>query len=444
MSPVGQFTKSGKARFCALCQAKFTKNIIRYNARHHCRDCKRTVCDMCSRDKNTAGDRICYQCKKGGEEGEKFPGEDEFSNGKSKSISSAIPLERPKSSLSDVTSNSSEQIVFPGEEELRPNQKPSFSSSSTDSKSKKKSNAVLGVSESFPGESEFRKNSLNSTTETPMRDSAQVIIPINSDSLDCMLCRTKFTTFTRKHHCRGCNRVICSSCWDARKICTLCQENGTNPEAYRKRVESMGMQVEFEQGAVKCNVCKDEFNWKRKRHHCRACGKTICNDCSKHTQKITPMDAVPSRVCDNCHVNAQSCSCCRMSKKNRVCGFWICFLMGVGLVLASAFDVGSLIGKSPSVFGAVYGSGNALVLLSTLFLWGPRLQAKRICDPKRGMTPFILYFSALGVTVGLVVGLKNPAPMFIIICMCIQLLAIGWYCLTLLQCCERKKVVIST
>ena len=29
---------------------------------------------------------------------------------------------------------------------------------------------------------------------------------------ECMVCHTKFSTFVRKHHCRRCGRVVCSSC----------------------------------------------------------------------------------------------------------------------------------------------------------------------------------------------------------------------------------------
>ena len=34
----------------------------------------------------------------------------------------------------------------------------------------------------------------------------------DSASKQCMLCEQKFSAFIRKHHCRMCGRVICSSC----------------------------------------------------------------------------------------------------------------------------------------------------------------------------------------------------------------------------------------
>ena len=34
----------------------------------------------------------------------------------------------------------------------------------------------------------------------------------DSSCKECMVCNLKFTPFIRKHHCRKCGRVICSSC----------------------------------------------------------------------------------------------------------------------------------------------------------------------------------------------------------------------------------------
>ncbi len=34
----------------------------------------------------------------------------------------------------------------------------------------------------------------------------------DSSCKECMICNIKFTHFIRKHHCRQCGRVICSSC----------------------------------------------------------------------------------------------------------------------------------------------------------------------------------------------------------------------------------------
>jgi hypothetical protein len=34
--------------------------------------------------------------------------------------------------------------------------------------------------------------------------------------------------------------------------------------------------------AVECPICKRPFTWMFRRHHCRKCGRVVCNDCSPH------------------------------------------------------------------------------------------------------------------------------------------------------------------
>ena len=51
----------------------------------------------------------------------------------------------------------------------------------------------------------------------PVSDSQQQMLtrPVwvpDAMSRECMICSVKFTPFVRKHHCRRCGRVVCSSC----------------------------------------------------------------------------------------------------------------------------------------------------------------------------------------------------------------------------------------
>ena len=48
-----------------------------------------------------------------------------------------------------------------------------------------------------------------------------------------------------------------------------------------------------------CELCNKEFTFINRRHHCRNCGKIICDDCSQdYTSK---RDRDPDRVCDLCY-----------------------------------------------------------------------------------------------------------------------------------------------
>eukprot|EP00698_Gefionella_okellyi_P022699 TRINITY_DN7554_c0_g1_i1.p1 TRINITY_DN7554_c0_g1~~TRINITY_DN7554_c0_g1_i1.p1 ORF type:complete len:1164 (-),score=249.02 TRINITY_DN7554_c0_g1_i1:63-3554(-) len=48
-----------------------------------------------------------------------------------------------------------------------------------------------------------------------------------------------------------------------------------------------------------CMLCKREFAFFRRKHHCRQCGWVICADCSKQNFKVSD-STEPVRVCDRC------------------------------------------------------------------------------------------------------------------------------------------------
>jgi FYVE/RhoGEF/PH domain-containing protein 5/6 len=53
--------------------------------------------------------------------------------------------------------------------------------------------------------------------------------------------------------------------------------------------------------AAECSLCRAEFTFFRRRHHCRACGALCCGDCSEHERLLRHIDARdPVRVCDKC------------------------------------------------------------------------------------------------------------------------------------------------
>eukprot|EP01137_Pigoraptor_chileana_P027722 Opistho-2@10631 len=53
--------------------------------------------------------------------------------------------------------------------------------------------------------------------------------------------------------------------------------------------------------AVVCMQCqKTRFNPINRKHHCRACGKVVCGDCSKEKRHINHISDKPLRVCTTC------------------------------------------------------------------------------------------------------------------------------------------------
>eukprot|EP00947_MAST-08B_sp_MAST-8B-sp1_P002427 g2427.t1 len=50
-----------------------------------------------------------------------------------------------------------------------------------------------------------------------------------------------------------------------------------------------------------CNICSKEFTFIRRRHHCRQCGRVVCDACSQCRVLLPSVDkSKPVRVCDNC------------------------------------------------------------------------------------------------------------------------------------------------
>ena len=52
---------------------------------------------------------------------------------------------------------------------------------------------------------------------------------------------------------------------------------------------------------TECYICKTEFKAKDAKHHCRACGQGVCDNCSKHRYPVPSKGwDQPVRVCDHC------------------------------------------------------------------------------------------------------------------------------------------------
>ena len=71
--------------------------------------------------------------------------------------------------------------------------------------------------------------------------------------------------------------------------------NNTKRKERRGRVEHFvpAIWIPDHESAV-CMRCQSAFGWRRRRHHCRLCGRVVCADCS---QKVCALAVVSAREC---------------------------------------------------------------------------------------------------------------------------------------------------
>ncbi|EDV28816.1 uncharacterized protein TRIADDRAFT_52065 [Trichoplax adhaerens] len=52
---------------------------------------------------------------------------------------------------------------------------------------------------------------------------------------------------------------------------------------------------------VSCAVCSEYFSMFNRRHHCRRCGRVVCDDCSRRRCIVSIYGTQPVRTCDQCY-----------------------------------------------------------------------------------------------------------------------------------------------
>ncbi|KAJ8245318.1 hypothetical protein GJAV_G00269500 [Gymnothorax javanicus] len=57
--------------------------------------------------------------------------------------------------------------------------------------------------------------------------------------------------------------------------------------------------------ATMCMICTCEFTLTWRRHHCRACGKVVCQACSTHKHYLEYLKNQAARVCDHCFLKLE-------------------------------------------------------------------------------------------------------------------------------------------
>jgi hypothetical protein len=71
--------------------------------------------------------------------------------------------------------------------------------------------------------------------------------------------------------------------------------------------DSTSVEIEWMEDDVSpcCLICENSWNLKRRRHHCRNCGRLVCKECSNQKVKLEDSDTETKRVCDDCLVTIE-------------------------------------------------------------------------------------------------------------------------------------------
>ena len=80
------------------------------------------------------------------------------------------------------------------------------------------------------------------------------------------------------------------------------QKSSTTPNTTRSATQntsnSIRMQWEPDESSSSCTLCQMDFNFWRRRHHCRSCGCLCCSSCGP--TRMVDNSAKTLRVCKNC------------------------------------------------------------------------------------------------------------------------------------------------
>ncbi|KAJ9446206.1 hypothetical protein DIPPA_20957 [Diplonema papillatum] len=123
---------------------------------------------------------------------------------------------------------------------------------------------------------------------------------VNDDAArECSGCKSMFTVTRRRHHCRVCGGLFCASCVRSKimvpgfdtpqKVCQDCTPSH----------ETRDVVWVPDREANECMQCWASFTQKKRKHHCRACGRVFCDGCSSQRMRVNG-HVLPQRVCTRC------------------------------------------------------------------------------------------------------------------------------------------------
>lgn len=163
----------------------------------------------------------------------------------------------------------------------------------------------------------------------------------NNEIKHCHKCKMLFGLTDTKHHCRACGEGFCEQCSSKTKcvpsrnwhtpvrVCDICYNKDESTESSEdvsarkvseqvvSTLSAVGSVLNYSKSLIKdtvrpsywipdseivnCCICYQKFSASLTLHHCRDCGRGVCQDCSRHRKPVPHRGwDKPVRVCDSC------------------------------------------------------------------------------------------------------------------------------------------------
>mmetsp|Transcript_33991 Transcript_33991/g.109111 ORF Transcript_33991/g.109111 Transcript_33991/m.109111 type:complete len:180 (+) Transcript_33991:329-868(+) len=124
--------------------------------------------------------------------------------------------------------------------------------------------------------------------------------------------------------------------------------------------------------------------------------------------------------------------CPKLTYKQRLIGFAVCFGVGMLLEFGSFLRIIELIQGKPGPFAIMYSVGNIVAICGSFFLAGPKKQVKNMFAKTR-VVATVVYLSSIVLTLFVALYKKIPPKAqvpLILLLIVVQFLALTWYFLS--------------
>lgn len=168
-------------------------------------------------------------------------------------------------------------------------------------------------------------------------------------------------------------------------------------------------------------------------------GGSMRENMTKASGSVRSGLGIPNATDDNSDAQSESSSivdevsefCPKLTFRQRIMGFGICFTCGYLMTFMSFRLFIKLVEGNPAPFVFLYTSGNILSLMSSMFLSGPKRQLKSMFDEKRRITSTIYLVSlTCSIAICFIPIPTGPKIGLLVLLLLVQMLASLWYTLS--------------